>query len=86
VKNFPTRLILCILGGCASAGNVSDTHASAQIKAEGDMLDEGLKDGLWSIWQEDGVQQAEDPFVLSGRQIRAARRFLKRPPQAPPGA
>jgi len=62
VKNSPIILVLCILAGCASAGNVRETHASGQMKAEGYMLDEGLRDGLWSIWHENGPMRAKGQF------------------------
>lgn len=62
MKNSPIILVLCILAGCASAGNVRETHASGQMKAEGYMLDEGLRDGLWSIWHENGPMRAKGQF------------------------
>lgn len=67
MKNSPIILVLCILAGCASGGcatgeSVSETHASDQIKAEGYLLDEGLKDGLWCIWHESGQMRAKGQF------------------------
>jgi antitoxin component YwqK of YwqJK toxin-antitoxin module len=62
MKLSPLPLALCILVGCSSSGDVTETYESGQMGSEAYMLDGALKDGLWSTWHENGQMRAKGQF------------------------
>ena len=62
MKIAPLHLALCILVGCSSSQKVTEAYESGQLGPEAYMLDEGLTDGLWATWHENGQMQARGQF------------------------
>jgi len=62
MKLSPLHLVLGICVCCSSTEEGTGTSESGQVGTGAYMLDEGLEDGVWATWHENGPMQAKGQF------------------------